>query len=148
MADYSVILSKAAASAAASVGNVNVTATLRRLKIYDIVIGHEAAGDSPFAWLFQRTSANGTRTAVTPTTLNSADGTSSFAAGENHSSEPTYTAGANLLRIPLNQRATFRWVASKPDARIVVPAVLDAGVGAKTPLAGAVGVSTTLMIEE
>jgi hypothetical protein len=147
MADYSVVLARSA-SPSLSVGNINVTSTLRRVHLFDFIIGHEAAGDSPFAWLLQRTTANGTRTAYTPQPTNPADGASSFAAGENHTVDATYEANKNMLRIPLNQRGAMRWVAAKESAQIVIPAVLDAGLGVKTPVAGAVAVSTTLQVTE
>ena len=34
----------------------------------------------------------------------------------NHTVEPTYTADAQLYSLPLNQRATYRWVASPGSA--------------------------------
>lgn len=78
-----------------------------------------------------RISAEGTNTTVTPTALDSADPASEVDAGENHSAEPTYTAGTEILDNSFNQRATLRWVAV-PGGEIVVPASSGAGLGFKT----------------
>ena len=48
--------------------------------------------------------------------------------GENHTVEPTYTAAKELLEVPLNTRATFRWAAA-PGSELVIPATNDAGIG-------------------
>jgi hypothetical protein len=75
--------------------------------------------------------AAGTSTGVTPQNLDPADATTEYDAGENHTIEPTYTAGAILLNIPLNQRATFRWVAA-PGGELVFPATASNGAGIET----------------
>ena len=49
---------------------------------------------------------------------------------ENHTSEPTYTSNTEVLEIPLNHRATFRWVAA-PGSEIITPATDNNGLGFK-----------------
>ena len=57
-----------------------------------------------------------------------ADRAAQAVAGENHSSEPTYTSNTEVMEIPLNHRATFRWVAA-PGSEIVCPATSGDGIG-------------------
>ena len=79
----------------------------------------------------QRITAVGTAgSAVTPSLIDLADRAAQSAAGENHSSEPTYTSATELLEIPLNHRALFRW-ASAPGGELVTPATNNSGLGAK-----------------
>src|SRR5687767_15452291 len=102
------------ASTTGTVGSVGAVSTTqaRRGKIYDLMFGSEATpADAAILWTLRRYTAAGTSTAVTPQALDSADAAFLGQAGENHTIEPTYTAAAILLNVPLNQRATFRWVA-------------------------------------
>ena len=70
-------------------------------------------------------------TTVTPSLLDLADRAAQSKCLENLTTEPTYTANQQLLEIPLNHRATFRWVAA-PGGEIVTPATNNAGVGLKS----------------
>ena len=121
------------ASTTASLGSMTADATRpRRLRVYDVMFGSEATpADAAILWTFQRCSAAGTSTGVTPTNLDSASSTTEYDAGENHTIEPTYTATLILLNIPLNQRATFRWVAA-PGGELVMPATASNGFGIQT----------------
>jgi hypothetical protein len=121
------------ASTTASLGTMTADATRpRRLRVYDVMFGSEATpADAAILWTFQRCSAAGTSTGVTPTNLDSASSTTEYDAGENHTIEPTYTATLILLNIPLNQRATFRWVAA-PGGELVMPATASNGFGIQT----------------
>ena len=69
-------------------------------------------------------------TTVTPTDLDMADRASQSKCLENLTTEPTYTANEELLEVPLNHRATFRWVAA-PGGEIVTPATNNFGAGFK-----------------
>ena len=106
--------------------------TVHRNIIYDIVIANVGApADLVTLHTIQRITAVGTAgSAVTPSLLDIADRASQSAVGENHSSEPTYTSATELLEIPLNHRATFRWVAA-PGGELITPATNNAGIGAK-----------------
>lgn len=121
------------ASTTASLGSLTADATRpRRLRVYDAIIGSEATpADAAILWSFRRCSAAGTSTGVTPQNLDPASATTEYDSGTNHTIEPTYTASAFLLNIPLNQRATFRWVAA-PGGELVMPATASNGFGIET----------------
>jgi len=135
MANYSIELARTS-NPAASLGTFQATATPRRIKLYECTVGQDnTPGDNTLKYVFQRFSAPGTSTAVTPQPLDLADAPALSAAGQVNTVEPTYTAGAVLLVISMNQRATFRWVAP-PGGELVVPATNNAGIGIATPVAG------------
>lgn len=148
MGAYAVQLNRTA-STTASLGTWGADATRpRRLKFTDFIFGSEAsAADNPFLYIVQRCTALGTSTAVTPSPLDPADAATESDAGENHTIEPTYTAGLVLLAIALNQRATFRWVAA-PYGELVTPATASNGLGIQTPTASAVAISATVHATE
>tara|TARA_Y100000593_G_C4268362_1_gene316029 strand:+ start:146 stop:490 length:345 start_codon:yes stop_codon:yes gene_type:complete len=79
----------------------------------------------------QRITTDGSGTAVTPTALDTGDRASQCTCLENHTSEPTYTSNTEVLEIPLNHRATFRWVAA-PGGEIWTPATDNNGLGFKS----------------
>lgn len=148
MAKYSVLL-KRTASATLSVGNVTAPgSSMRRFKLYFAQFGCEGdAADNEFLWTLQRCTTAGTRTSVTPRQLDPADAAAATTAGENHTIEPTYTAGEIPLDTPVNQRATYQWYAP-PGGEIVVPATANNGLGIKTPTMTALAVTATLHVEE
>lgn len=121
-------------STTGSVGTIGAVSTTRarRGRIYDVFFGSEATpADAAILWQAQRYTVKGTLTAVTPRPLDPADDAFLGEAGENSTIEPTYTAGEFVLSCPLNQRATFRWVAS-PGCEIVYPATTANGIGFQT----------------
>ena len=148
MARYAIDFHRTA-GASTSTGSITADATRpRRFKLYDLLVGSEASpADNPFLWNVQRVTAAGTSTAVVPQPLDPADAATEMDAGENHSIEPTYTSAAILLQIPLNQRATFRWVAA-PGGELVAPATASNGLGIITSTASAVAVSAQAHVEE
>lgn len=148
MAAYAVEMNRTA-STTASVGSITADATRpRRGKWYDVIFGAEATpADNAFRYIIQRVTAAGTSTAVTPQPLDPADAATEADAGENHTIEPTYTAGAILLAVGLNQRATFRWVAS-PGGELVYPATASNGLGVQTPTSSAVAITSTIHFVE
>lgn len=148
MARYAIDFHRTA-STTASTGSITADATRpRRFKLYDLLVGSEASpADNPFLWNVQRVTAAGTSTAVVPQPLDPADAATEMDAGENHTIEPTYTAAAILLQIPLNQRATFRWVAA-PGGELVAPATASNGLGLITSTGSAVAVSAQAHVEE
>ena len=121
------------ASTTATLGSMTADATRpRRLKVYDVMFGSEATpADAALLWTLRRCTAAGTSTGVTPQNLDPSDAATEYDAGENHTIEPTFTAGAILLNITLNQRATFRWVAA-PGGELVMPATASNGFGIET----------------
>lgn len=131
MANYAADFQRTA-STTGSVGSLVSAATVRRIKIYDVMFGSEATpADAAILWKMERCTAAGTSTAVVPQALDAADGAALTVGGENHTIEPTYTAASLLLHVPVNQRATFRWVAA-PGGEIVTPATAANGVGLQT----------------
>lgn len=121
-----------------------------RPRVYDLVISSVATpADNAGEYFVQRYTAAGTSTAFTPVAIDPADPASLASAGTNHSVEPTYTAGAVLLRIATNQRATVRWVAA-PGGELVLPATAANGVGLLSNAIGgaAVAMDYTLHFEE
>lgn len=139
------------ASATLDVGSVlTAAASPRRFKLYDVVVGSEAApGDFAFLWeMYTRTGAATAGTAPAVTALDASDTTASTLVA--NQAPTTNGAGGSITRltIPLNQRATFRWVAN-PGGEIVAPATISNGVAAATPTAGAlVAVTATLHCDE
>ncbi len=108
---------------------VGITASLRRSWTYELLMAVEGVpADDLLVWTIQRCTAEGTATEVVPTRKDLADAESDMNAGENHSAEPTYTSTEELLEIPINTRAVFRWVAA-PDSELITPATNDAGYG-------------------
>lgn len=121
-----------------------------RPKIYDIMWGSAATpAEQSSGYQLERYTAAGTSTSVVPQRLDPGDpqpGTAT--AGEAHSVEPTYTAAAILLRIPLHQRASWRWVANE-GKELVLPATAANGIGfvAAVPTT-AFNVEVTMHFEE
>lgn len=120
-----------------------------RAKILDIVFSHSAVpADTVIQWLVRVATALGTSTAVTPQPLDTDAPAALLAGAENHTVEPTYAAGSEIMDFDLNQRASFRWVAA-PGSEIWVPASATAAVGV-TPISAAYtgDVRTTAIWEE
>ena len=91
------------------------------------------------------TTGLGTSSAVTPSPLDLADAVSITDAGENFSANPTL--GVRLISVPLNQRATFRWVAA-PGSELVLPASANASLLTRTPTSTAIAISSTTFYNE
>jgi hypothetical protein len=137
MARHTAVLVRAAASTTLSVGAVYEPATLmRRVSIYDTEFGSEdTPADSPFIWELTRTTTVGTiGSSVTPSPKDLADAAATTLAGQAHTVDPTL--GAVLKSIPLNMRATMRWV-TIPDDGFIIPATANNGIAFRTPVAPA-----------
>lgn len=133
MPDYSTKLQRTL-STTASVGTIGAVSTTRarRGRIFEITVGSEAVpNDAAILWQAQRYTAKGTNTAVTPRPVDPADDAFLGEAGENNTIEPTYTAGEFVWTCPLNQRATFRWIAVQ-GKEIIYPATTANGIGFQT----------------
>ncbi len=144
MANYVTTLARTA-SQTASVGTIAAGATSRRGMVYEITYGCDGApNDNIFLWTVQRHTNPQTGTAVTPSTTDPGDTVASnAAAAQNHTIEPTYTANLIMSRLPLNQRATYRWV-GVPGKELIYPATQNNGFGWQTPTATALAVSVTV----
>lgn len=113
----------------------NPTATpTRRGKIFDLVVGSVASpADQAAKFELTRTTAVGTEgSGFTPHNLDPGGPAGAYDSGIGaFSVEPTYTSNKELLVFSLNQRATFRFVAS-PGAEFVLAATQNHGAGLKT----------------
>ncbi len=99
-----------------------------RPMLYDVIVGADGTpADNAMQYQVERQTTAGTFTAFTPLPLDSADVAAVTVAGINATIEPTITATSNLLSIPVNQRASFRWVAA-PDSEIKAPATANNGL--------------------
>lgn len=112
------------------------SATSTRPKIYDVVIGSNATpADQATQFDFLRLTAAGTSTATSGNALDPGDPASLLAVATGtqtaYTAEPTYTASSTLLRMTLNQRATFRWVAA-PMSELIVPNTASNGIGLRS----------------
>lgn len=151
MPKYAVKLARTASTTLA-VGVIQSTATTPgRIKVYDLIVGSEASpADNVFLYTLDKVTAQGSLaggTAVTPQKLDEADRAAlADALDTNITTNPTI--GGRLLTIPLNQRATMRWVAP-PGGELVSPATDNTGFALQTPTAsGLVAVSSTIHIIE
>jgi hypothetical protein len=125
---YSIDGSRNVSSPTKSVLGLTSAASIRP-EIYFMVLSVSATpGDNALQWLIQRYTAPGTNTAVTPQKIDPGDPVSLASAGENHTAEPTYTAGEVLLNVALNQRGTYPWYANE-GAGLKLPAVANNGIG-------------------
>ncbi len=128
MARYSGF-SKATTAADAMIWDLSaVTATLRRAKIYDIVIGSSTTADNAAEFACKRTTdTGGTPVAFTPVPLDPADGASGMTFHESWATDAVDTANSEMLSFGLNNRATMRWVAA-PGGELTVPATNVNGI--------------------
>lgn len=138
------------ASATLAVGSLTAAASnMRRAKVYDLMFGSEATpADNAFLWQVQRCTTAGTAgTNPTPLSLDAADSlASTIVCGQAHSADPT--GSTVLMTVPLNQRASFRWV-SAPGGELIIPATASNGVKFETPTAGGlVAVTISAMFDE
>lgn len=129
MADYAVEGSQTVASPDDSTLTIERGAS-KRAKVFDFTSGFTLASpsDNLLSVTAQRGSASGTGTSRTPSPLDPADGAAVTTCEENHTIEPTYTAGSELLVIGQHMRATYRWVAA-PGKEWVIPDTAGALIG-------------------
>ncbi len=150
MAKFGAEMSKATTSLTIGVGAVYCAgAAMHRFKIYDCIFGSEATpADQVFLFELNRSTAAPTGSAGTPNALDPADVAAVTLVAENLTIQGTNTAGAVPLAVPLNQRATFRWVAA-PGSEIVVPATANNGMHFNTPTASGTPAATiTCLFDE
>lgn len=150
MAKYGSELNKATTSTTIGVGSLEQPASgMRRFKVYDLIFGSEQTpADQVFLFEINRSTTVATGTGVTPNALDPADTAAVTITRENLTVQGTNTAGAIPLAVPLNQRATFRWVAA-PGSEIVVAATANFGLHVNTPTAsGTPAATVTVLIEE
>lgn len=119
--------------------------TLRRGWIYDVLMGTDGTpADNYVTWKADRQTSATTATAITPAPLEGADAAALLVAGAVYTIEPNVTGNTMLLTIPMNQRASYRWVAA-PGGEIVVPATNVAGIGLRAKSAAYTGSAQATM---
>lgn len=124
---YSTNGSQNIASPTVSILGVTSASTIRPF-IYFFAFGPEAApADNSIVWYWQRHTAAGTSTSVTPNAVDPGDPASLAASGQDHTVEPTYTSAAIQFRLGLNQRASYSWWAD-PFGGLQMPATAANGL--------------------
>jgi hypothetical protein len=124
------------------------TTALRRLKVYDILVGTNGTpADNYMEWDVSRQTANGTATAITPNPLDPADAAAVGVANANYTAEGTITASSSLFYVGVNQRASYRWVAA-PGSELIAPATNLNGFAGRTRSGGYTGTATMKMLVE
>lgn len=119
-----------------------------RGKVYDVEWGSIATpADNVIQWVLRRMTALGTKTAVTPQPLDGAAPAALLAGADDHTVEPTYAAGSELLDIGVNQRASYRWVAA-PESEFWVAASATDGIGLTPIGSGGGDVAATMHFVE
>jgi hypothetical protein len=150
MARFGVVMTRTA-SATLDVGSViAAAANPRRFQIVDWIMGcDQVPADVAFLWaIFKRTGAATGGSAPTVQPLDLSDTTASTVVA--NQAPTTNGAGGSVspLEIPLNQKATFRWV-PPIGGELVAPAVASNGWGIATPTAGAlVTVESSVHVNE
>lgn len=114
--------------------------TLRRGWIYEFEVGADNvpnATDCPINYDISAQTAAGTATATTPLPLDQGGGDAAalLAYAVNATAEGTITASSSVFYLPLNQRASQRWIARDQSSCIIVAAVNLKGwaIRAKSP---------------
>lgn len=98
-----------------------------RFRLYDVLFGQSGTpADNAMVHDLIRITASGTGTAIVPEKLDPADVAAVVTAKEDNTVEPT-TTGIALIKVPLYEKATSRWVAA-PGSEIVVAAVANEGL--------------------
>lgn len=110
--------------------------TLRRAWIYDVLMGTDGTpADNEISWKIDRQTSVGTGSSATPAPLDFADAAALSTATTNVTIEGIVTGATQLLQVGVNQRASYRWVAS-PGGEFIVPGVNVAGIGVRALSAG------------
>lgn len=106
------------------------SATTIRPRFFEFIVGTTgAAADNAIEYRFGRfDTADGAGDTLTPAALDQADPVALGVAQGNHGTEPTYVANEESVIVGINQRATFRWIAS-PGREFVAPATATEGFG-------------------
>jgi hypothetical protein len=105
------------------------TATLTSASIEEVAFGPGGAPNSTDCTIEYDLSAQtaaGTATSVTANALDPTRRSSGTVCNVNYTAEPTITANSSRIFIGLNQRATYRWVAT-PGSEIIIPATNNNG---------------------
>lgn len=145
MPRYAVPGNKGTASVRSIVNARSDGTTASRGKVYDYMVGSiTTPADSAFDHELYRTSTAGTGAAVTPSPLDPADTAAVNDASDTYTADPTI--GVVLMRLSLNQRATYRWAAA-PGGELVWPGTTNNGITGGLAAASTTDFSGTLMVD-
>lgn len=117
MALFSTTMQRTLGTGAASkiVGSLTCAASNpKRIILFELEFGSEdTPANAAILWQIARCSTAGTAGSnPTPAALDNADPiAATTVVGQAHSSAPTAVSNSTLLSLPLNQQASFRWVA-------------------------------------
>jgi hypothetical protein len=145
MAKYSVRGSKGGTNVAQIIA-AQCQATVRRIKLYDYLVANaDTPADNVYAHQILRTTADPTGDTVTPNPLDPAD---AAAVGTGFDTVTGDAAGTVVLMdIPLNARASWRWVAA-PGSELVAPATDNNGLAGRLSAATTATFRATMLIDE
>jgi hypothetical protein len=129
-------------------------ATLRRISIYELVVGQYSglnlSTDTQVLYDVGRftTTSLITGTAFTPSPLDGGDPATLATLNVNLASEPAGIAaagasGGGMLNPAINQRGTFRWRALDDGDNIIVPATTLCGIAVRAQSGNFTGVTAT-----
>lgn len=123
---------------------VTASSSPRRFKLYDLIIGADGApADAATRWEIRRKTAVATAgTAAAPLALDISDTVATTLVGTGNPSA-NGTGTTVIMGISLNQRASFRWVAS-PGGELIAPATASNGYSAFPNGAAPALVATTV----
>jgi hypothetical protein len=145
MAGYQVMGSSGGSSVKTVVSMGVAASSPQRAAVSSAYMGGTTVASAAFIWALQRLTAAGTGTSFTPTQDDPADAASTCTGQIALSVDPTLTANAFELWVPLYQNNSFRWVAENDRQRKMVPATASNGmalivtVATTTILGGGIG---------
>lgn len=115
------------------------TATLCGAKVYEASFGTNGTpADNYMEYDVSRQTAVGTSTALTPVALDGQHRAAGTVGAGNFTAEGTITATSSVLYVPINQRATYRWVCA-PGGELIIPATNLAGLALRARSAAYTG---------
>jgi hypothetical protein len=113
--------------------------TLRQAFVYDAMMGvYDTPADNVMSWKIDRQTSVGTGTAAAGAPLMANDAAGLITETVNFTIEGIVTAATQLMEIPVNSRASYRWVAA-PGGELVVPATDVTGLGLRAKSAAYTG---------
>lgn len=146
---YSVICNDNAGAAPRTLFNL-IGSSVVRPRIYEMDFGSTpvAPVDQASTFLLSRSSAVGTAGSnPTPQPLDNQEVAAVSTVGIAHTAEPTYAA-TGLWQVPLNHRASWRWVAA-PDSEFICTATASNGIGlSRTSSTATYGATGTVLFFE